>query len=284
MILIADSGSTKTSWCLCNKQDLSTRFLLTSGINPYYQDEQEILDVLRKEFTSVPVFVESVYFYGAGCANPTVNEKVRNALVNWFKAEHAEVGSDLLAAARSLCGRQPGIACILGTGSNSCYYDGTEIIEHVSPLGFILGDEGSGAVLGKNLLADVLKNQLPDSIIDHFYEVHPISQDEIMENIYRKPFPNRYAARFTRFILENIGEPELRKLVIKQFELFFERNVLQYQTVFHLPVHFSGSIAYHFRDILKEVADSRGLQTGKIIMEPMEGLVDYHLSSHPDNR
>jgi glucosamine kinase len=278
MIIIADSGSTKTTWCLCNKEDGTSRFLHTSGINPYYQDEQEILDVLRKEFTSVPAYVESVFFYGAGCANPTVNEKVRKALIHWFKVENAEVGSDLLAAARSLCGQLPGIACILGTGSNSCYYDGNEIIEHISPLGFILGDEGSGAVLGRNLLADVLKNQLPDAIIEHFYKVHPISQDEIMENIYRKPFPNRYAARFTRFILENIGEPELRQLVTNQFELFFERNVMQYQTVFHLPVHFSGSVAFHFQDILREVAISKGLQVGKIVTEPMDGLIEYHMS------
>lgn len=278
MIIIADSGSTKTSWCLCNKESGCARFLQTSGINPYYQDEQEILDVFRTEFTSVPDFVEAVFFYGAGCANPIVNEKVKKELVHWFKTEHVEVGSDLLAAARSLCGHSQGIACILGTGSNSCYYDGHQIVEHVSPLGFILGDEGSGAVIGRNLLADILKNQLSDEVVSRFYEVYKIDEGEILENIYRKPFPNRYAARFCRFIYENLGEPELRELVVKQFQLFFERNVMQYQTVYHVPVHFSGSIAYHFQDILKEVAGDLGLQLGKIISEPLEGLKDFHLN------
>jgi glucosamine kinase len=278
MILIADSGSTKTTWCLYNRKDKSTEFLQTAGINPYYQNEQEILEMLKKEFTSGYARVESVYFYGAGCANISVNNIVKEALSGFFQLTAIEVESDLMAAARSLCGHQPGIVCILGTGSNSCYYNGITILRNVSPLGFILGDEGSGGVLGKKLLADVLKNQLPGEIVFRFFEQYKITQSEIMENIYRNPFPNRYAARYTMFILENIREPALRELVFNEFVLFFRRNVMQYSQARESAIHFTGSIAFYFGEILKEAARSLGLLPGKIVREPIAGLIEYHLN------
>jgi glucosamine kinase len=276
MIVIADSGSTKTTWVLFDKKTGTTHTVQTSGINPFYQDEAGILDMLKNEFLFTFSEIQEIHFYGAGCANSSVNNIVWKALSAFFGTNDIEVESDLMAAARSLCQHNAGIACILGTGSNSCYYNGKTIEQQVSPLGFILGDEGSGAVLGKRLIADILKNQLPQTVIQKFFETYKTTQREIMENIYRKPFPNRYAAQFTRFIGENMGEPSLQKLVATEFDLFFRRNVLQYTMAAELPVHFAGSIAWHFSDILKEVAQNHHLNIGKIEQAPMGGLLQYH--------
>lgn len=276
MIIIADSGSTKTTWCLSSHEPGEITTVHTAGINPFYQNETDILNMLSNEFNARHDGVSEVHFYGAGCANPEVNSIVKRALTEFFGINAIEVESDLMAAARSLCRHNAGIACILGTGSNSCYYNGETIKHQVSPLGFILGDEGSGAVIGRRLIADVLKNQLPEPIIRNFFKTEQTTQAEIMENIYRKPFPNRYAARFTRFISENIDEPSLRELVASEFDLFFRRNVLQYPQAKELPVHFAGSIAWYFRDILKEVAGTKNIIIGKIIQSPIHGLLEYH--------
>jgi glucosamine kinase len=277
MILIADSGSTKTTWCLADAEKKTREFILTSGINPYYQHEHEISEKLKNEFTAEKSGISSIFFYGAGCTSPSVNEMVARPLSVFFHTDTVEVNTDLMAAARALCGHKPGIACILGTGSNSCFYDGKGIASQVSPLGFLLGDEGSGAVLGKTLLSDILKKQLPENIISMFYEEFRISPDEIMENMYRKPFPNRYAAQFSRFLYKHIELPEIKDMVLKSFYAFFTRNVLQYPEARQFPVHFSGSIAWYFQDLLKETANSLGLKTGKIVQDPIEGLVDFHL-------
>jgi len=276
MILIADSGSTKTTWCLAGSVQQERRFIQTSGINPYYQQEPDIFEKLSHEFPQEKWDIKAIYFYGAGCTSQAVNQLVANPLSRFFGTPEVHVFSDLMAAARSLCGRQPGIACILGTGSNSCYYDGENIAKQVSPLGFLLGDEGSGAVLGRTLLSDVLKNQLPAGLITLFYEEYQTTPAEIMENIYKKPFPNRYAAQFSRFLYQHIGQPEIQELVSNGFRAFFIRNVLQYPEALLYPVHFSGSIAFYFSDILTQTAISLGMQTGKIVKDPIEGLVDYH--------
>ncbi len=276
MEIIADSGSTKTTWSLKDHSSGRISTTQTAGINPFYQDEQTILNMLKNEFKMDFGFVNEIHFYGAGCANPEVNKIVSAALNQFFGCEQIEVESDLLAAARALSQHEPGIVCILGTGSNSCYYNGFRIEKQVSPLGFILGDEGSGAVIGKRLLADILKHQLPEHIIYRFFDYYKTTQAEIMDNIYRQPFPNRYAARFTRFISENPEEPSLKELVAKEFGLFFRRNVLQYPQAAELPVHFTGSIAWHFQDILNEAAKSHQLRPGKIIQAPMDGLLTYH--------
>jgi glucosamine kinase len=277
MILIADSGSTKTTWCLADAQKKTKEFIVTSGINPYYQREPEIMEKLEKEFPAEKSGIEAIYFYGAGCTSPSVNQVVAKPLSGFFHTDAVEVNTDLMAAARALCGHQPGIACILGTGSNSCFYDGKGIANQVSPLGFLLGDEGSGAVLGKTLLSDILKNQLPEKIISMFFEEYPVSPAEIMENIYRKPFPNRYAAQFSRFLYKHIELPQIREMVVKSFYAFFTRNVLQYPEAHQFPVHFSGSIAWYFQDLLTETADSLNLKTGKFVQDPIEGLVDFHM-------
>lgn len=276
MILIADSGSSKTTWCIVDKATGQTETVQTSGINPFYQDEDTILEALSSEFKSSTREFDAVYFYSAGCANPIISKVAGNALARFFQFEILSVESDLMAAAHALCGNNEGIVCILGTGSNSCHYANGKIIKNVSPLGFILGDEGSGAVIGKRLLADVLKNQLPKHVITKFFEKYSTSVAEILENIYKKPFPNRYAAGFTVFIADNINDPAIKKLVEEAFDRFITRNILQYHESRSLPVHFTGSIAFHFKNNLENVLHEHGLNMGQVLQDPMKGLIEYH--------
>ena len=275
MILIADSGSTKTDWCVVENGEFILRFK-TRGMNPFFQTEEEIgKEIEAGLLPSLKGFEPSaIYFYGAGCAFPEKNNMIRRA-VNRYLSVPVEVGSDLLAAARALCGDQPGIACIMGTGSNSCYYDGREIVKNVSPLGFILGDEGSGAVLGKLLIGDVLKDQLPPALKDQFLTQYELTPALIMDKVYRQPFPNRFLAGFSPFIREHLDEPAIWELVTRSFLAFFTRNVKQYD-YFELPVHLVGSVAWYYQDILKEIAFDLGIRLGTIARSPMEGLIAYH--------
>ena len=201
--------------------------------------------------------IDAVYFYGAGCAFPEKNEIVHNAIYRHIPVT-IEVGSDLLAAARSLCGHKAGIACIMGTGSNSCYYDGKEIVNNISPLGYILGDEGSGAVLGKLLVGDCLKNQLTPELKEKFFNRFNLTPKEILDNVYKKPFPNRFLASVSPFLIENIEEPCIHRIVL------------------NVKVHFIGSIAYYYKEVLEEAALALQIELGTIIKSPMEGLVEFH--------
>jgi len=276
VILIADSGSTKTHWCvLQNGVVLSEIF--TDGINPFYQNELEIIALLDVQLIpNLPeTTIEQIFFYGAGCSFPEKKLLVNQALVRFFSNAMIEIQSDLLAAARSLFQHEKGIACILGTGSNSCYYDGKEIVQNVSPLGFILGDEGSGAVLGKFLIADCLKNQLPEWLSEKLLDEYELTPSIILENVYKKPFPNRFLAGFTPFLLEHIEEPSIFNLVYDAFDAFFVRNVMQYPLE-DVEVGFVGSIAHYFRDTLEIVASERGIDISEIVQNPMKGLVRFH--------
>ncbi|MCF0159891.1 MAG: ATPase [Bacteroidaceae bacterium] len=279
MILIADSGSTKTDWAIIGQGSTVVR-VQTQGMNPYFQTPQE----LAQEINNVlkPVLpnenVEYVFFYGAGCT-PEKAPEVSAVLTRVLAVKKTvEVHSDLLAAARALCGRDKGIACILGTGSNSCLYDGEKIVANVSPLGFILGDEGSGAVLGKLLLGDILKNQLGKELREDFLERYGVTPSDVIDRVYRQAFPNRYLASFAPFLLENLRNPRIHRLVLQNFVAFLQRNVLQYEGSTQLPVHFTGSIAYHFQEVLKDAVAECGLQMGRIAQSPMQGLIEYHSS------
>ena len=194
----------------------------------------------------------------------------------FFGISNIHIESDLLGAARSLCQNNAGIACILGTGSNSCYYDGKNIIHNISPLGYILGDEGSGAVLGKNLLSGILKNQLTKDLQKDFFQTYQTDLSSILENVYRKPFPNRYLAQYAYFISKHIRHEEISNLVEFEFHLFFKKNVMQYKEANSLPLHFTGSIAYIFSSQLKNIALKNGFKIDTITQTPMEGLVQYH--------
>ena len=277
MILIADSGSTKTDWCMAEK-GVAIKRIPTKGMNPFFQSEDEMVEEMKHSL--LPELdgkrPEAVYFYGAGCAFDKV-EIVRRAISCVLSLDMAaiEVNSDMLAAARSVCGHEAGIACILGTGSNSCFYNGKEIEANVSPLGFILGDEGSGAVLGKLFIGDLLKNQLPAGLKEKFLERYQLTPADIIDRVYRKPFPNRFLATLSPFISEHITIPEVRQLVKQSFKTFLVRNVMQYDYQ-HYAVGFNGSVAWYYRDILEEALSETGLKMGIIIKAPMEGLLKYH--------
>ena len=280
MILIADSGSTKTDWCVVEHGQLIQQ-IFTKGTNPFFQSEEEISNEIATAL--IPQLktnkFEAVHFYGAGCAFPDKIETMRKAIASHLQVSgEIEVSTDMLAAARSLCGHQPGIACIMGTGSNSCYYDGKNIVTNVSPLGFILGDEGSGAVLGKLLVGDILKNQMTPGLKEKFLEQFNLTPAEIIDRVYRPPFPNRFLASLSPFIAQHLEEPGIRQLVLDSFIAFFRRNVMQYDYT-QYPVHFIGSVAHCYREILQEAAQETGTRIGKILQSPMEGLILYHTAS-----
>lgn len=278
MILVADCGSTKIDWCLLDDGKV-VKQVFTMGMNAVMLTEEEmrtrIADELMPDMAGYPV--EAVYFYGAGCISPEVCANVARAIsANIPDATTVEVHTDLLAAARALCGRSAGIACIMGTGSNSCYYDGEKICDNVSPLGYILGDEGSGAVLGKILLGDVLKNQLPADLCEKFLKQYDLDRMTIIRRVYKEPQANRFLASVTPFLIENIDRKEVHDLVFNAFRAFFVRNICQYPSHKELTVNFIGSIAYYYRAVLAEAAASVGCTVGNIIKSPMEGLVKFH--------
>ena len=278
MILIADSGSTKTDWCLCNDGTI-LQSIQTQGINPYHQSEEAIETVLTEEL--LPQLSKGlqhstkVIFYGAGCANETANNRVKEAIQKVLSVADITIHSDLLGAARALCGHEEGIACVLGTGSNSCLYNGEEIIANIPPLGYIFGDEGSSAVLGRRLVGDCLKNQLPEALRDEFFAEYSLTQEIILERVYRQPLANRFLASLTPFLSKHREVPEVHRLLVESFTDFFVRNVKQYRRPW-LRIHFVGSIANAFNSEVKEAAESLGMELGTIMQSPMEGLIKYH--------
>ncbi len=278
MILLADSGSTKTDWGLVENGKLVKR-LRTSGMNPFQMSEEAIAEEIKNNLVpELPsTTLDEVHFYGAGCTKekqPIVERALRaNLTIN----SECEVASDMLGAARGICGHKPGIACILGTGSNSCSYDGKNLVKNVSPLGFILGDEGSGAVLGKLLVGDVLKNQMPETVTKRFFEKYRLTSAEIIDRVYRQPKPNTFLASFVPFLEENIEEPKIYNLIKESFRSFLRRNVMQYDGWQTLPIGFNGSIAKIYKKPLLEALEEEGMHLGRIIQAPMEAMVEYHV-------
>lgn len=274
-ILIADCGATKSDWSLAEGGEIDHRFL-SLGISPIFQTKEEIAKEIKErvypQFKDVSL--TAIYFFGAGCTPDKIKE-VREAIHLSFPIECIEVQSDLIGAAHALCGNEPGIACILGTGSNSCEWDGKEIINQTPPLGYILGDEGSGAYMGKLLVNNSLKNLLPFELKEKFLMQYKITPAIIIENVYKKPYPNRFLASVSPFLLQNIEEESIAHIVRKSFSDFFERNIMQYDYK-NNKVHFVGSIAFHYSSILEEVAIEKGITIGKIEQSPMEGLVRYY--------
>ncbi len=277
MILLADSGSTKTDWRLIDKQSqvLSMR---TSGFNPYYQTAEEIKEGIARELLPQlkGVNPEFIYFYGAGCSTGEKQSIVRAALHNFFPDAHTEVESDLIGAARALCGRDPGIACILGTGSGSCSWDGNKIVEQIPSLGFILGDEGSGAYLGKKLITAYLRGKLPENIHDDLKKTFHVEKDEVLRRVNKEEIPSRYLATFARFYPEHLFDPFIFKLAYNCFKDFADNYIIRYEGYAALPVHFVGSVAYHNREVINKLAGDLGFKTGKIISNPIESLMVYH--------
>lgn len=279
MILVADSGSTKTEWKVL-KRDIAEESVFSSGINPFFLTSEDIYLLFKKELDNFSGYqFDIIYFYGTGCNSEAKNNTVKNALSRFFSCNKILIGTDLLGAARSLCQNSQGIACIMGTGSNSCYYDGRVIVSNVAPLGYILGDEGGGAVIGRKLISAVLKKQVPQPVIDLFIDTYKITPAEILERVYMKPFPNRFLGQFAKFVSSNIQIPELQEIITTSFEEFIKRNVLQYPESGILPIHFTGSIAIHFRSFLEELLRKYSLNPGIFTLSPMENLIKYHIQN-----
>ena len=286
MKLIVDSGSTKTSWRLQLESGIPFP-IETIGVNPVRDDaeavHQVIITAARSFERELPLFqhqdftassVSEVYFYGAGCVQP-YSEVVRESLSEGFPRAKLFVESDLLGAARALCGHSEGIACIMGTGSNSCLYDGEKIVKNVSPLGWILGDEGSGAVLGRLFVGAVLKQQFHKSLCTSFLKYHNLTQADIIARVYRQPLPNRFLASLVPYISRVQGDREVRPFLLREFRRFFKRNVLAYRRP-DLPVNFVGGVAAAFEDLVREAAEKEKLTFGFIEKSPIDKIYQYH--------
>ncbi len=276
MILIADSGSTKTDWVL--KENSTSTFITTSGINPYYMTAEYIVEMLQTQLVpKVPAEkVASVFFYGSGCSTEAKCKKIGAILKSLFPNTRVEVNHDMFAAARALCEDRPGIACILGTGSNSCVYDGKVITRQMVSLGYFFGDEGSGTHLGKMLITDYLKDEIPQDVADKLTEQHNLSLEYILDCIYNSNAPNKFLASMAPFIQENCEHPYIKQLVSNSFEEFFKVGVMRFTGYQDMDVNFVGSIAFHFRDILVEVANRHHLKINRIQKSVIEGLLDFH--------
>jgi N-acetylglucosamine kinase-like BadF-type ATPase len=276
MKLIAESGSTKTEWSLIENGQ-QVEHVYTEGINPYFQTRREISRCIR---LGLPEHffhekIDMIYYYGAGCSSQEKRNVLSGSLVTQFKT-HTQVESDLLAAARGLFIDEKGIACILGTGSNSCFYNGEEITKNVRPGGFILGDEGSGAALGKIFLSDLLKNIAPSDLSSEFLMKFGISQSDILDSVYNHPLPNRFLDTVSYFLIDYIEEDYVKGIVSRNFRDFFTRCVSQYEGCKDFPVRFVGSMAINFKDVLVDIANEFGIEVSDIERSSMQGLIKYH--------
>lgn len=284
MILIADSGSTKTDWRLIDEKKEIHQFR-TQGINPYFQTTSDISEMLQNELlaelnTSKFPYLEknklAIHFYGAGCKAEDKKKIVFDALNTAFKNAKIKIESDLLGAAHALCGRQKGIVAILGTGSNTCYYDGNIIAENKTSTGFILGDEGSGAHIGKTLIQAYLNDEMPIELSKRFFERFKLSKDEIIDVVYKKPMPNKFLASFSKYVYQNIKEQYYIDLVTNCFNQFFDKHICKYSQ--HKEVSFNcvGSVAFYYSNLLRAIATNRGIIVGTILESPIAALSLYY--------
>lgn len=275
--LIAESGATKAEWCLVGKG--KKKSVLTQGISPYFFNEEKIIDLLQKELLSaIPgsVQAETIYYYGTGMRNPENVKMLKRSFQKVFKKAEIEINDDMLAAARALNGTSKGLACNLGTGSFCCYYNGKKIDKQTPGIGYILGDEGSGAYLGKKVLQYYLYDTFDEELrykFDINYKTNPI---EVLENVYRKPLPNRYLAGFAKFLADNRGHYMIENIIEVGLNDFFFTHLCKYRETWTLPVNFVGGIAFGFKDVLKELCRAYEFELGKILKNPMNGLVEYH--------
>lgn len=275
-ILIADSGATKCEWCLIINNRKKTIF--TTGISPYFLNSHEIIQLLLLELMPnlKKVVIDDIYFYGTGLGHDENKKILAGALKKVFPKTKITVNTDLLAAARALCKNEKGIACILGTGSNSCYYNGKRIVKSEPSLGYVLGDEGSGAYLGKKVLQYYLYNTFDEDLKSRFDAKFVTNTKEILENVYKKQLPNRYLASFTIFLAENRGHYMVENIIEDGLNDFFFYHLHKYRESWTSPINFIGSVAYGFKDVLKDLCSSYELELGTVLQSPMQGLVKFH--------
>lgn len=280
MILIADSGSTKCAWKVIHRTGEMSA-LYTTGCNPFFRSTESIYEELKNDLLPhTGTSVEKIFFYGSGIINEGKAGIIRLALQKLYTQATIELYSDVVAASRSIFGASKGIACILGTGSNVCLYDGEKVVTGISPLGFILGDEGSGAVLGKKLLGDYFKEVMPESLREKFKNKYALTREEALQRVYKTEKPNHFLASFAPFLSEEITAEYTHNLIRSSLIEFFERNVTKIPDYVTFPIGFVGSIAYYFKEIVKEVCASYQMNCISIQQEPMEGLVNYHLNNN----
>lgn len=274
--LIADSGSTKAEWCLLDGKKKKT--IITQGISPYFLSAVQIQELLEKELapkvkSSLP---DEIFYYGTGCSNPANVKAVKTALKKVFGKADITVNHDLMGAARALCGNEAGVACILGTGSNSCFFNGRRIVKNSPGLGFILGDEGSGAYLGRKVIQHFLYNTFDPDLMDRFNAKYNTNAVEILEAVYKGPLPNRYLAGYAAFLAENRGHYMIENIIEDSFNDFFFNHLYKYKESWTHPIHFIGSVGFGFKDVLKDMCRNYELQLGRVLKQPMDGLVKYH--------
>lgn len=275
-MLIADSGSTKTEWCLITEN--KRQIVFTQGLSPYFLNQNEIEQVLKNELlTGLHIMPDTIHFYGTGCASDENCHILKQCLSNVLRSEKIEVTHDLMAAARATCGDKAGIVSILGTGSNSCFYDGNKIVNNSPGLGYILGDEGSGAYLGKMVLQYYLYQTFEPELEEMFLEKYKLTKQEILNAVYKKQHPNRFLANFAHFLSENRGHFMIENIIEDGLNDFFFVHLCKFTQSWTYPVNFIGSIAYEFKDVILSLCHSYEFEPGIIEKSPMNALVDYHL-------
>ncbi len=274
--LICDSGSTKAEWCLLNGK--SKKIVTTQGLSPYFLTTQQIQQIIEKELLPKikNIRIDEVFFYGTGCSNPENVKSVKKAISLVFAKAKVAVDHDLMGAAKALCGRNKGIACILGTGSNSCFYNGKKIVKNSPGLGYVLGDEGSGAYLGKKVIQYFLYKTFDEDLMDRFNAKYATNSVDILNHVYKQPLPNRYLASFVPFLIETRGHYMIENIIEDAFNDFFFNHVYKYRESWQMPINFVGSVAFGFKDVLKEMCNAYELQLGIVIKKPMDGLIKYH--------
>ena len=279
MIIIAESGSTKTDWCILNKSTRKNTVLQSQGLNPYFLDEKKLLIQLKIIFPPLMCSsVEYVFFYGAGCSHEEQKQKVNHLLKRIFKNALINVETDLLAAARGAFIKEEGLVCILGTGSNAGLYKNQQIEKSFPSLGFIFGDEGSGSHIGKKIIEDFLNNKLPSDILNSFFSSYQINYYDIIKNVYSEKYPNRYLASFSEFVYKNISNNYCKSIVYNSFEDFFIKRISAFNDYKSFHIKFTGTIAYVFSNLLLKTAEKFNIKLCKndIIKSPLKGLIKYH--------
>lgn len=276
MIIVADSGGSKIEWRFL-KKDGTIGQAYSPGFNPYYQPLDHLNSIVQEHLVpKIDEPVDKIFYYGTGVSSDKNVKIIQDAFSKYWPKAHIEIGWDLLAAARALCGQERGIACILGTGSNSCLYDGEKIIDNVANLGWILADEGSGTYIGKQFIFDYFRKEMPDKIASQFHQRFPFTREEVLEKVYKDEKPGAFLASFTRFIFQHLDDAYCYKLIYNSFADFYQNNVMKYDDYKNTKVHFTGSVAFYFSDILRQVANDKGITVKNILEGPIAGLTLYH--------
>ncbi len=276
MIIIADSGGSKIDWRLLKKNGTIVQ-ANSPGFNPYYQPLHHLISIVEEHLVpKVDEAVEKIFYYGTGVSSEKNQIVIQDAFAKYWPNARIEIGWDLLAAARALCGTEKGIACILGTGSNSCLYDGEKIIDNVANLGWILADEGSGTYIGKQFIFDYFRKDMPEKLAGQFQQRFPFSREEVLEKVYQGEKPGAFLASFSKFIFQHLKEPYCYQLIYNSFADFYQNNVMKYENYQNTKVHFTGSVAFYFSDVLRQVANDKGITVKNILEGPIAGLTLYH--------